>query len=173
MFSWQWVWGLLLSRAFLAYPLSDLGVDFAKLFFMKSPNTRITWYLMPWTIQFTFFVVVCLNGILAPSFLPHQTSPIVVALPSYQIVVKSWVVCSICVVVCCFVVFYCCVVDCVTLVVRSWIMMYVIFAALIIRPWVLLYNQLGFLPTQYGSFPMLWFSIKFLLFSQKKKIAFL
>uniref|UniRef100_A0A2N9FL84 Uncharacterized protein n=1 Tax=Fagus sylvatica TaxID=28930 RepID=A0A2N9FL84_FAGSY len=33
--------------------------------------------------------LVCSDEILAPNFLPHRISPVVVALPSYRIVVKS------------------------------------------------------------------------------------
>ena len=156
MFSWQWVWGLLPFQAFLGYPLGDLRVDFTKPFFMESPN-RIAWHLMSWTIRFTFFVFVCMDRILAPSFLPHRTSPVGAALPSYRIVVKSWIICvfyyclSI-VIFCCCVVFY--VVACATLVVGSCTMTYVIFVTLVVGSWALLFNQLGFLPTQFESFSM-------------------
>ena len=137
MFSWHWVWGLLSFQAFLGYPLGDLRVDLTKLFFMESPN-RIAWHLIPCTIRFTFFVFVCMDGILAPNFLLHRTSPVGAALPSYRIVIKSWIVCSICVfyyclcivIFCCCVVFY--VVACATLMVGSCTITYVIFAALVV-----------------------------------------
>jgi hypothetical protein len=93
MFRWQWVWGLLPFQVFLGYPLGDLRVDLTQLSFMESPN-RIAWHLMPWTIRFTFYVIVCRDGILAPSFLPHRTSPAAVALVNYRIVIKPCVVCS-------------------------------------------------------------------------------
>jgi hypothetical protein len=60
---------------------------------MESPN-RIAWHLMSWTSRFTFYVIVCRDGILAPSFLPHRTSLAAVALVNYRIVIKSCVVCS-------------------------------------------------------------------------------
>ncbi len=41
-----------------------------------------------------FYVIVCRDGILAPSFLPHRTSPAAVALVNYRIVIKPCVVCS-------------------------------------------------------------------------------
>ena len=99
---------------------------------------QIAWHLMPWIIRFTFFVVVYSDGILAPSYLPHRTSPVVTALPSYWTVIKFSTVCSICVVdyclcifvFCCCVVFY--VVTCAALLIRSCTMMYVIFATLIV-----------------------------------------
>ena len=173
MFSWQWAWGLLLFQVFLSYPLSDLRVNLTKLFFMESSN-RIAWHLMPWIIRFTFFVFVCMDGILAPSFLLHRTSPVGAALSSYWIVVKSSIVCSICVfyyclcivIFCCCIVFY--VVTCVALMVGSSIMTYAIFATFVVGSLALLCNQLDFLPTWFGSFPMFWFSIKF-LHSKKKK----
>ena len=94
-------------------------------------------------------------------------------LPSYLIVIKSSSVCCICVVFylcifvfCCCVVFY--VVACAVLLVGSCIMTYVIFAALVVGFWVLLCNQLGFLPTWFGSVPMFWFS-KVSFIQQKKK----
>ena len=39
------------------------------------------------------------------------------------------------------------------------------------RVWTLLCNQLSFLPTQFRSFLILWFSIKFILFSKKNLLA--
>jgi hypothetical protein len=58
MFCGHWVWGLLPVRDFLDYPI--LGIDLSKLLFFKSPNTRIAWHLLPWTIRFDFSVV-CLG----------------------------------------------------------------------------------------------------------------
>ena len=117
MFSWQRVWGLLSFQVFLGYPLGDLRVDLTQLFFMESPN-RIAWHLMSWTIRFTFFVFVCMDGILAPSILPHRTSLADAALAIYRTAIKLSVVCCFCVVIrclsyCCFyfsvgVVFCCC-----------------------------------------------------------------
>ncbi len=108
MLSWQWIWGLLPLQAFLVYPLGDLRVDLAKLFLVESPN-RIAWHLIPWTIRFTFFVTVSSDEILAPSLLPHRTSPVVAVLPSYWIVIKSSSFCCICVVDFCLCIFiFCC-----------------------------------------------------------------
>uniref|UniRef100_A0A2N9IQP7 Uncharacterized protein n=1 Tax=Fagus sylvatica TaxID=28930 RepID=A0A2N9IQP7_FAGSY len=59
---------------------------------MESPN-RIAWHLMLWTIRFTFFVFVCKDGILAPSILPHKTSPADVALAIYRTAIKLCVIC--------------------------------------------------------------------------------
>ena len=175
MLSWQWVWGLPLFQAFLVYHLGDLGEDLAKLLLMESPITRITWYLMSWTIQFDFSIVVCLDGTLALSFLLHRTSPAIASLLSYRIVVKSCVICCICVVDCCFctIVFFCYVVfyvvACTAFMVGSETMMYIIFATLVVGSWVLLCNQLGFLLAQFGSALMFWFSIMFLFIQIKKK----
>ncbi len=77
MFCGHWVWGLLPIRDFIDNPI--FGVDLSKLFFLKSPNTRIAWHLLPWPIRFDFSVV-CLAGIKAPNLLPFQTSLVVVAL---------------------------------------------------------------------------------------------
>uniref|UniRef100_A0A2N9EMW4 Uncharacterized protein n=1 Tax=Fagus sylvatica TaxID=28930 RepID=A0A2N9EMW4_FAGSY len=89
MFCGHWVSGLLPVRDFLDYPI--LGIDLSKLFFFKSPNTRIAWHLLPWTIRFDFSVV-CLAGIKAPNFLPFRTSTVVVVLVIFWIVVKFCVV---------------------------------------------------------------------------------
>ncbi len=79
MFCRQWVWGLFSFRAFLIY--SDLGIDLVKLLSLKSPNTWITWHLMSWTIRFDF-TVGCSDGIMAPSFMSPQTSPVANTLPN-------------------------------------------------------------------------------------------
>ena len=129
---------------------------------MESPN-RIAWHLMPWTIRFTFFVFVCMDGILAPSFLLHKTPPAAAALAIYRIVIKPCVVCS-CVVIrcllCCFyfsvvVVSFFDVVVVATLVVGFCTITYVIFAPLYVGLWTLLYHHLSFLPSRMsGSFPL-------------------
>uniref|UniRef100_A0A2N9IUT8 Uncharacterized protein n=1 Tax=Fagus sylvatica TaxID=28930 RepID=A0A2N9IUT8_FAGSY len=77
MFCGHRVWGLLPIRDFIDNPI--FGVDLSKLFFLKSPNTRITWHLLPWPIRFDFSVV-CLAGIKAPNLLPFRTLLVVVAL---------------------------------------------------------------------------------------------
>ena len=137
-------------------PLGDLRLDLAKLLLMESSNTRIAWHQMLCTIRFDFFIVVCSGGILAPSFLPHRISPVVAALLSYRIVIKYWIVCSICIAVfCCYIVIY--VVACAALVVGSCTMTYVIFAAFVVGSWALLYNQLGFFLTQFESAPIFYF----------------
>ena len=184
MFSWQRVWSLLPFQVFLGYPLGDLRVDLTQLFFMESPN-RIAWHLMPWTIRFMFFVFVCMDGILAPSILPHRTSPTDAALTIYRTVIKFCVVCCFCVVIRCLscYCFYFSVVDVVvpfffvvvvaaSLVVGLCAMTYVIFAPLYVGLlWALLYNHHGFLPSRLsGGFLSCWFSIKFLFFIQKKNL---
>jgi hypothetical protein len=156
MFSWQWIWGLLPLRAFLDYPLGDLRVDLAKLFLVESPN-RIAWHLMPWTIRFTSFVTVCSDGSLAPSLLPPRTSPVVAALPCCWIVIKSCSVCCICFCIFTFLllclVFLCCCLCCPL----GRVLYYDVchFCRPCCRVWALLCNQLGFLPTWFGSVPML------------------
>ena len=126
---------------------------------MEIPN-QIAWHLMPWTIRFTFFVFVCMDGILAPSILPHRTSPADAALAIYRTAIKLCVVCRFCVVIrylscCCFYFFVVVVVAAATLVVRLCAMTYVIFAPLCVGLlWALLYNHHGFLPSRLsGSLP--------------------
>ena len=155
MLSWQWVWGLLPFRAFLVYPLGNLGVDLAKLLILESPKTRIARNLMPWIIRFDFSIVVCSDEILAQNFLPHWTSPVIVTLFNYWIVVKSWVVCCFCIVVSFYYVFVFSVVVCTTLVVGFCIMTYAIFATLVVGFWTLLCNQHDSLPTLFGNDPLL------------------
>ena len=89
MFCGHWVWGLLLVRDFLDYPV--LGVDLSNLFILKS-STQIAWHLLSWTIRFDFSDD-CLDGIKAPNFLSFRTSPVVVALVIYGIVDKFCVFC--------------------------------------------------------------------------------
>ena len=48
MFCGHQVWGLLPVRDFINYPF--FGIDLSKLFFLKSPNNRIAWHLLPWSI---------------------------------------------------------------------------------------------------------------------------
>jgi hypothetical protein len=156
LFSWPWVWGFLPFQASLSYPLGDLRVDHTQLFFTESPN-RIAWHLMPWTIRFTFFVLVSMDGILAPSFLPHRTSPASAALAIYWTMIKHCVACSCvdirCLLCCCFyfsvvVYFFVGFVAVAPLVVGFCTMTYVIFAPLYVGLlWALLYNHLGFLPS--------------------------
>ena len=158
MFSWQRVWGLFPFQVFLGYPLGDLRIDLTQLFFMKSPN-RIAWHLMPWTIRFTFFVFVYMDGILAPSILPYRTSPAGAALAIYQTAIKLCVGCCFCVNIrclsCCFyfsvvgVVSFFVVVVAAPLVVGLSAMTYVILAPFcvgLLR--ALLYNHCGFLPSR-------------------------
>ena len=95
MFCRQRVWGLLPFWAFLIY--LALGVDLAKLFPLKSPNTQITWYLMPWTIRFDLSVG-CSDGTMASSFLSPQASSVATALPNYRIVAKICCLCGVVVV---------------------------------------------------------------------------
>jgi hypothetical protein len=79
-----------------------------------------------------FYVIVCRDGILAPSFLSHKTSPAAVALVNYRIVIKPCVVCSCivcrCLSCCCSYLYV--VVVAATLAVGFCSMMYVIFAPL-------------------------------------------
>ena len=88
------------------------------------------------------------------------------------IVIKSNSVCCICLCIFAFLllclVFLCCCLLCCPL---DRVLYYDIchFCRPYYKVWVLLCNQLGFLPTRFGSVPMLWFSIKFLLFRKKKK----
>jgi hypothetical protein len=100
MFGGHRVWGLLLVRDSIDYPI--FGVDPSKLFFLKSPHhTRIAWHLLPWPIRFDFSVV-CLAGIKAPNLLLFRTSVVVVALVIFWILVKLCAVwCYCCWVVCC------------------------------------------------------------------------
>jgi hypothetical protein len=107
-------------------------------------------------------VFVCKDGILAPSILPHKTSPADVALAIYRTAIKLCVVCCFCVVIkclscCCFyfsvvvvvVVSFFVVVVAATLVVGLCAMTYVIFAPLCVGLlWALLYNHHGFLPVE-------------------------
>jgi hypothetical protein len=66
-------WGSLLVRVSFDYPI--FGVDYSKLFFMKSPcHTRIVWQ-----IRFDL-TVACLAGIKAPISLLVRTSLVGVAL---------------------------------------------------------------------------------------------
>ena len=133
-----------------------------------------------------FFVFVCMDGILAPSILPHRTSLADAALAIYRTAIKLCVVCYFCVVIrclsCCCFYFYFSIVDVVVpffvvvvvaapLVVRLCAMTYVIFVPLYVGLlWVLLYNHYGFLPSRLsGGFLSYWFSINFLFFIKKKK----
>jgi hypothetical protein len=159
MFSWQRVWGLFPFQVFLGYPLGDLRVDLIQLFFMESPN-RIAWHLMPWTIRFTFFVFICMDGILAPSILPYRTSPAGAALAIYRTAIKLCVGYCFCVDIRCLLCLLCCfyfsvVVVAAPLVVGLRAMTYVIFAPLcvgLLR--ALLYNHCSFLPSRLsGSLP--------------------
>jgi succinate-acetate transporter protein len=108
-----------------------------------------------------FFVLVCRNGILVPSFLPHRTSPEAAALAIYRIVIKLYVVCCYYVVIKCL--FCCCfyfssvVVAAATLAVGLCTMTHVvIFAPLyvgLLR--ALLYNHCGFFPSRLsGRLPL-------------------
>ncbi len=108
---------------------------------------------------------------MAPCLRPPKTSPVVVALPCCWIVIKSSSVCCICFCIFTFLLL-CLVILCCCL---CWplgrVLYYEVchFCHPYCMVWVLLCNQLGFLPTQFGSFPMLKFSIKFLLSSKKKR----
>ena len=99
----------------------------------------------------------CSDGILAPSLLPPRTSPVVAALPCYWIVIKSSSVCCICFYIFAFLllclVFLCYCLCCPL----GRILYYNVchFCCSCCRVWVLLCNQLGFLPTRFGSVPML------------------
>ena len=94
------VWAFIQVRVSFDYP--NLGVDYSKLFFVKSPcHTRIVWQ-----IRFNLSVA-CLAGIKDPNLLRFQTLVAVVVLEIYWIGIKFcavwyyvfWVVC------CCFI--YC------------------------------------------------------------------
>jgi hypothetical protein len=100
MFGEQWFWGSLLVRVSFNYPI--FGVDYSKLFFMKSPcHTRIVWQ-----IRFDLMVA-CLAGIKAPKSLLVRTSLVGVALILFWIVVKFCVAwCPYC--YCCCLLLYCC-----------------------------------------------------------------
>jgi hypothetical protein len=148
-----------------------------KLSILESPKTRIAWHLIPWTIRFDFLilvlVLVSLDGIMAPSSLPHQTSSTAAALSFDGIVIKSWFFCCYCVVVgggvcvvflsvvCCSF-FVCSVVGfcaalvvrfCAALVVGFYAKMYIFLATLYVEFVALLYINIGFLLTRLsGSF---------------------
>ena len=87
-----------------AYPI--FGVDYSKLFFMKSPcHTRIVWQ-----IRFDL-TVACLVGIKAPNSLLVRTSLVGVALVLFWIVVKFCVAwcfycCCCCLLLLCFLLLY-------------------------------------------------------------------
>ena len=113
--------------------------------------------LYSWTIRFTFFVFVSMDGILAPSLLPQRTSPASAALAIYWTMIKPCVACSCvdirCLLCCCFyfsvvVSFFVGFVAVAPPVVGFCTMMYVIFAPLYVGLlWALLYSHLGFLPS--------------------------
>jgi hypothetical protein len=108
-------------------------------------------------------VIVCSNGIIAPSSLPHWTSSTVVALSFDGIVIMSWIFCCYCVVVgggggvvifsvvccgCCSF-FVCSVVCfCAALVEGFYAKMYIFFATLYVGSMTLLYINIGFLLTR-------------------------
>ena len=89
MFGGHWVWGFFPAQVSINYP--TLGVDYLKLFFLKSPyHTRIEWQ-----IRFDLSVV-CLAGIKDLNLLLFWTLVAVVALVSFWSLVK---LCAVVVVV--------------------------------------------------------------------------
>lgn len=113
---------------------------------------------MSWTIRFYSFVS-CLDENITSSLLLCQISLDAVTLLNYRIVVKSCILCYLCVVVCCdlcgcgcvfifyFFVFVFVVVF-VALTAGFWTMMYVILAALSAGFGALLCNHMGSLPSR-------------------------
>ena len=110
MFGGHRVWGFLPARVSINYPI--LGIDYSKLFFLKSPyHTRIKWQ-----IRFDLSVV-CLARIKDLNLLLFWTLAAVVTLVIFWILVKLCAVWSCrcyCVVVAVFFLFlYCFAVLCV------------------------------------------------------------
>jgi hypothetical protein len=105
MFGEQRFWRSLLVRVSFDHPI--FGVDYSKLFFMKSPyHTRIVW-------QTRFdLTVACLAGIKAPNSLLVRTSLVGVALVLFWNVVKfcvAWCIyccCCCCLLLLCFLLLY-------------------------------------------------------------------
>ena len=146
--------GSSLISSFSHLPSRWLGVDLSKLLLLESPKTWIEWHLMSWTIRFDFLVC-CLYGNLAPSFLSFRISLATVALAIYQTIVKPCVVylflCSCWVFLMVLCLFFRC---------------YVFgFATLVVGLRAFLCNHFGFLLFRLsGSFSSFWFSMKFFLF---------
>ena len=97
MFGGHRVWGFLPARVSIDYP--TFGVDYSKLFFLKSPYH--TW--IEWQILFDLSVV-CLAGIKDLNLLLFWTLVAVVTLVIFWILVKLCAVWCYC----CWVVCYCC-----------------------------------------------------------------
>ena len=136
---------------------------------LKSPYTRITWHLMPWTIRFDLLVR-CSDRITTPNFLSPRTSLVADALPNHRIKAKlcyfcGFVVCMLC---CVYVVVFVVIVFLflflfypTLVVVGFWAIMYVTFTTLLVGFETLLYINFRFFLTLLSE--------KLVLFIIKKK----